>query len=144
MFKSPGKGPHFQRRRRHMIPKEVGTELFRVSPVLNFQYDLPLHERRELSEAVYSDSGTVCFWGDVVWCSQERQKMFERQQKFPPLSYNPGNSNKTGQPLCYMPFISVVSIGALVLVSNIDYQKVSQHNVFSSNLLYNSFNILIG
>jgi hypothetical protein len=59
MLKSPGKRPHFQHRRRNLIPKAVGTELFMVSPVLNIQYDLPLQEERELSEAVYSDSGTV-------------------------------------------------------------------------------------
>lgn len=59
VLESPGKQQHFQHRRRNLIPKNVGTELFTVSLVLNVQYNLPLHERREQSEAVYSDSGTV-------------------------------------------------------------------------------------
>ena len=59
VLKSPGKQRHFEHRRRNLIPKNVGTELFTVSLVLNVQYSLPLHERREPSEAVYSDSGTV-------------------------------------------------------------------------------------
>jgi len=61
VLKSPGKQRHFQHRRRNLIPKNVGTELFTVSLVLNVQYNLPLHERREHSETVYSDSGSVRF-----------------------------------------------------------------------------------
>jgi Neuraminidase (sialidase) len=35
---SPGKQRHFQHRCRNLIPKNVGTELFTVSLVLNVQY----------------------------------------------------------------------------------------------------------
>ena len=41
VLKSPGKQQHFQHRRRNLIPKNVGTELFRVCPVLRAQYNLP-------------------------------------------------------------------------------------------------------
>lgn len=58
MLQSSGKR-HFQHRRRNLIPKNVATELFTVSLVLSVQYYLPLHERREDAEAVYSDSATV-------------------------------------------------------------------------------------
>jgi hypothetical protein len=40
-LKSPGKQRHFQHRRRNFIAKNVGTELFSVSLVLNVQYNLP-------------------------------------------------------------------------------------------------------
>jgi hypothetical protein len=59
VLKSPGKQRHFRHRRRNLIPKNVGTELFTVSLVSNVQCNTPLHERRERSETVYSDSGTV-------------------------------------------------------------------------------------
>ena len=52
VLKSPGKQRHFKHRRRNLISKNVGTELFTVSPVLTFSITYLLHERREHSEAV--------------------------------------------------------------------------------------------
>lgn len=40
VLKSPGKQRHFRHRRRNLIPKNVGTELFTVSLVLDVQYNL--------------------------------------------------------------------------------------------------------
>jgi len=41
VLKSPGKQRHFRHRRKNLILKNVGTELFTVSLVLNVQYNLP-------------------------------------------------------------------------------------------------------
>jgi hypothetical protein len=40
VLESPAKQPHFRHRRRNLIPQNVGTDLFRVSPFFNIQCNL--------------------------------------------------------------------------------------------------------